>query len=158
MTTFRDPVQDSAHSKFNSRQPEKKEMHLITSLSEMANQFQVRTSRERRLKTKIFAAVGAQLDFFQHESSRSKRSRLGCKRGHTLRNEIGVNENPAICVVWQELPGEGGLACSIWPSDNVNVRAHYSAMLATSYIPGIFMPAMRRAKLGLPMPLNILRI
>jgi hypothetical protein len=26
------------------------------------------------------------------------------------------------------------------------------------YIPGIFMPAMRRAKLGLPMVLNILRI
>jgi len=26
------------------------------------------------------------------------------------------------------------------------------------YIPGNFMPAMRRAKLGLPMPLNILRI
>jgi hypothetical protein len=26
------------------------------------------------------------------------------------------------------------------------------------YIPGIFIPAMRRTKLGLPMPLNILRI
>ena len=80
------------------------------------------SARKRSSEGKGNATQGKRPDFPKHRSTCSQGSSLGRKGRHSLRNQVNVDEVPAIRVIGKKFPSEGCRACAIWPRDNVELH------------------------------------
>src|SRR5580692_5156975 len=99
-------------------------MHPKSAPFQSAHQMQVAFARKRCLESKILAPLRLGFDLSQHQSACPERCAFRIKWRQPLRDQVRIDKNSAVRVIWQEFTSERRLTRTVWASDNVNVRIH----------------------------------
>jgi len=111
-----------AHTLLNSRychlrrrQAQKKQLYLVSLALPLRYQPGITSPTQRRFKSETFSLFCMLINLIEHQPP--------CANGHAARlkgtqsfgNQVSIDENRAIRLVWQIFPGKSRFTCAVWP-------------------------------------------